>query len=112
MALIIAIEHGTDETDPSTTFTKSEAGDNLSDLESCLVRIQEAQYPEYDIDDIIVWVDEILVIENDKVIQHFTWEDGLGDSMVEDDDDNTVSFDEDDDDDDDDIVGFDDEEDK
>ncbi len=96
MALIIAIGHGAN-TDPFTTSTDSQPSDDISKVEDCLSRIQEDKFPDSDFDTVITWVDEILVVENDEVVQHFSWEDGLGEQLDEEEEDDIDDVDVDDD---------------
>ena len=77
MALIIGVGHG-HLTDPFTFSTSSEDTDDLSKVEDCLERLRANQFPDATTETIQSWVDEILVVENDDVIHHYSWENGLG----------------------------------
>lgn len=82
MALVIAVGHGT-FTDPFTCSTSSQDSDDLSKMEDCLERIRADQFPDSTFETVKTWVDEILVVENDDVVHHFSWEDGLGETIPE-----------------------------
>ncbi len=82
-ALIIAVGHGM-YTDPFTCSAGAQPGDDLSKVEDCLERIRADQFPSTNTDTVKTWIDEILVVENDDVIHHYSFEDGLGEAMTED----------------------------
>ena len=81
-ALIIGIGHGM-FTDPFTCSVGAEPNDDLSKVEDCLERLRQVQFPDTGTNIVRAWIDEILVVENDNVIHHYTFEDGLGDSIPE-----------------------------
>lgn len=81
-ALIIAVGHGM-YTDPFTTSTGAQPTDDLSKVEDCLERIRADQFPEATTEQAKAWIDEILVVENDDVTHHYSFEDGLGDVLPE-----------------------------
>jgi hypothetical protein len=82
MALIIAIGHGT-LTDPFTCSAGSNDTDDLSTVEGTLEVIHREQFPDTEIETVKTWVDELLVVENDDVVHHYSWEDGLGEDIPE-----------------------------
>lgn len=71
--LIIAIGHG-DTTDPYSCSCDAKRGevdpDDMESVLACMMQKQMLTSRES--------VDELLVIEQDDVIAHYTWEDGLG----------------------------------
>jgi hypothetical protein len=78
--LIIAIGHG-----------------NLTDEYSCSCEAKRGEVDPTDVDAVAACIvskqmldsrnqiDELLVVENDDVIAHYTWEDGLGDVLPDED---------------------------
>lgn len=79
-ALIIGVGHG-QYTDPFTTSTGAQPGDDLSKVEDCLERLRLDQFPSRNTTTMKAWIDEILVVEHDDVIHHYSFEDGLGDDL-------------------------------
>jgi len=69
--LIIMIGHG-NRTEPFTCSCFADKTLDAADFEA----VRAFAFKEQDM--INDWVDEILVVENDVVIEHYSWEDGLG----------------------------------
>lgn len=68
-------------TDPFTTSTGAQPTDDLSKVDDCLERLRLDQFPSTNTTTMKAWVDEILVVEHDDVIHHYSFEDGLGDDL-------------------------------
>ena len=71
--LIIAIGHGnmTDEYSCSCDAKRGECDpDDVESVAACIIGKQMLDSKEH--------IDELLVVENDDVIAHYTFEDGLG----------------------------------
>jgi hypothetical protein len=75
--LIIAIGHG-NSTDPYTCSCNAKSGEidptDMFSVLNCILQKQMLNSKEN--------VDELLVIHDDDVIAHYTWEDGLGSELA------------------------------
>lgn len=68
-------------TDPFTTSTGAQPTDDISSVDDCLERLRLDQFPTKNTTTMKAWIDEILVVVNDDVIHHYSFEDGLGDDL-------------------------------
>lgn len=81
--LLIAVGFGV-HTDPFTCSVIADRSNvNPDKVEDCLQEIQLGQFPDSTVSTVRSWVDEILVVENDVVINNFDSDDGLGSEKVE-----------------------------
>jgi hypothetical protein len=82
MALVIAVGHGT-LTDPFTCSAGANDTDDLSTVDGALEVIHREQFPDTKIEMVRTWVDELLVVVDEDVVHHYSWEDGLGETIPE-----------------------------
>lgn len=81
--LVIAVGFGV-TTDPFTTSTDAlTLTDDPSKVDDMLEVIRREKFKDDTLEQVRTWVDEILVIDQDEVLHHFSWEDGLGEQLPE-----------------------------